>query len=42
MTVMHGYLIYGVIDAVKRTVEAAGPGDRTTRPQPARPFRRGD
>jgi hypothetical protein len=39
---MHGYLIFGAIDAMKRTIEAAGPGDRTTRRPPARPFRRGD
>jgi hypothetical protein len=39
---MHAYLIYGVIDAVKRPIEAAGPGDRTTRRPPARPFQRGD
>jgi hypothetical protein len=43
MNCMHGYLIYGAIDAMKRTIDAAGPGDRTTRRGPAtRTFRRGD
>jgi hypothetical protein len=42
MNPMHGYLIFGAIDAMKRNIEAAGPGDRTTRRPPARPFQRGD
>jgi hypothetical protein len=44
MNSMHGYLIYGAIEAIQRTIDAAGPGERTTRTnrRRTRTFQRGD